>query len=183
MVTEMLFRPSFCANCGEKIERTEWGILTSRRFCPVCESEFKGQDLILRAIVGLGIAATVFGLGSYLKSGVPAETKGFNQSRKFIEQSGAPVQLSATNTAGQRPENTNAAFTRQPESSNSASTTNAALAAQSAKPKVETAEPLYYCGAETKKGTPCSRRVKGNVRCFQHLGMPAMLPAEKLRIN
>ena len=41
----------------------------------------------------------------------------------------------------------------------------------------------YYCGAETKKGTPCSRRVKGNVRCFQHQGMQAMAAAEKLRIN
>ena len=44
-------------------------------------------------------------------------------------------------------------------------------------------EAKYYCGAETKKGTPCSRKVKGNVRCYQHEGMPAMLPASKLRIS
>jgi len=41
---------------------------------------------------------------------------------------------------------------------------------------------LYTCGARTKKGTPCSRRVHGPVRCWQHKGAPAMLPAEKLII-
>jgi hypothetical protein len=44
-------------------------------------------------------------------------------------------------------------------------------------------EQLYTCGARTKKGTPCSRRVHGPVRCWQHKGAPAMLSQEKLRIN
>jgi hypothetical protein len=42
---------------------------------------------------------------------------------------------------------------------------------------------VYICGARTKKGTPCSRRVHGPVRCWQHKGMPAMLPQEKLLIK
>ena len=42
---------------------------------------------------------------------------------------------------------------------------------------------IYTCGARTKKGTPCSRRVHGPVRCWQHKGLPAMLPQEKLRIK
>jgi hypothetical protein len=45
------------------------------------------------------------------------------------------------------------------------------------------AEPIYTCGARTKKGKPCSRRVHGPVRCWQHKGMPAMLPAEKLIVK
>ena len=45
------------------------------------------------------------------------------------------------------------------------------------------AEDIYLCGARTKKGTPCSRRVHGPVRCWQHKGMPAMLPTEKLKIR
>jgi hypothetical protein len=45
------------------------------------------------------------------------------------------------------------------------------------------AEEVYTCGARTKKGTPCSRRVHGPVRCWQHKGMSAMLPQEKLRIK
>lgn len=38
---------------------------------------------------------------------------------------------------------------------------------------------VYICGARTQKGTPCSRRVRGTGRCWQHLGMPAMIPLEK----
>ena len=45
------------------------------------------------------------------------------------------------------------------------------------------AEQVYTCGARTKKGKPCSRRVHGAVRCWQHKGAPAMLPVEKLIIN
>ena len=44
-------------------------------------------------------------------------------------------------------------------------------------------EDVYICGARTKKGTPCSRRVHGPVRCWQHKGMPAMLPKEKLMVK
>jgi hypothetical protein len=33
-----------------------------------------------------------------------------------------------------------------------------------------TTEDVYICGRETKKGTPCSRRVHGPVRCWQHKG-------------
>ena len=45
------------------------------------------------------------------------------------------------------------------------------------------AEQIYTCGARTKKGTPCSRRVHGPVRCWQHKGMPPMLPQQKLLIK
>src|SRR6185503_15802184 len=31
-------------------------------------------------------------------------------------------------------------------------------------------EQTYTCGARTKKGKPCSRRVHGAVRCWQHKG-------------
>jgi hypothetical protein len=44
-------------------------------------------------------------------------------------------------------------------------------------------EEIYTCGARTKKGKPCSRRVHGPVRCWQHKGMPAMVSQEKLKIK
>lgn len=44
-------------------------------------------------------------------------------------------------------------------------------------------EQVYTCGARTKKGTPCSRRVHGPVRCWQHKGAKAMLPPEKLLVQ
>jgi len=46
-----------------------------------------------------------------------------------------------------------------------------------------TVEEVYICGARTKKGKPCSRRVHGPVRCWQHKGEKAMLPQEKLKIK
>jgi len=52
----------------------------------------------------------------------------------------------------------------------------------SAQPSI-TVEQTYQCGARTKKGTPCSRRVHGPVRCWQHKGQKAMLPLEKLIIK
>jgi hypothetical protein len=44
-------------------------------------------------------------------------------------------------------------------------------------------ERVYICGARTKKGTPCSRRVHGPIRCWQHKGMPAILPPDKLIVK
>ena len=44
-------------------------------------------------------------------------------------------------------------------------------------------EQSSICGARTKKGKPCSRRVQGPVRCWQHKGLPPMLPADKLTIK
>ena len=60
-------------------------------------------------------------------------------------------------------------------------TQNSAQAANVVAPIQE--EKIYTCGARTKKGTPCSRRVHGPVRCWQHKGLPAMLPQEKLLIQ
>lgn len=187
-VKQMLFRPSFCANCGEKIERAEWKIWTSRRFCPVCESEYKGQDLLPRVIVGLGILAGVFGFGSYLKSGsADSDMQAMRQPRKFAVQPAPAAQLTAANSASQQFGNTNTAVANQPDgqpplSANKKLNGSQALP-QLSKPKTEADEPMYYCGAATKKGTPCSRRVKGNIRCYQHVGMPAMASAGKLRVN
>lgn len=41
--------------------------------------------------------------------------------------------------------------------------------------RVNDPEPVFLCGARTKKGTACTRRVKeAGKRCWQHQGMPAM---------
>ncbi len=31
------------------------------------------------------------------------------------------------------------------------------------------------CGARTKKGSPCRRRVSNGMRCYQHLGQPSII--------
>lgn len=167
----MLFRPKFCANCGEKIERTDWSIFTSRRFCPVCEIEFKGHELIPRAIVAGGILIGLIGVGSYLKSGSSNDARTSLTPRTLVERPiSAALPSAAPRTEASPP--VAAPTVREPE----------ATVAQTAPPRPASvmSEPQYYCGAETKKGTPCSRRVKGNVRCYQHVGMPAMVGADKL---
>ena len=64
--------------------------------------------------------------------------------------------------------------------SNSAATNNSGT---SASPPTTVVEAVYLCGARTKKGTPCSRRVHGPVRCWQHKGASAMLPQDKLLVK
>ncbi|MBK9315185.1 MAG: hypothetical protein IPM55_13220 [Acidobacteria bacterium] len=34
---------------------------------------------------------------------------------------------------------------------------------------------IAICGARTKKGTPCRRRVSPGLRCYQHQGQPSIL--------
>ncbi len=48
---------------------------------------------------------------------------------------------------------------------------------------IEASEKVYFCGAETKKGTLCTHRVKGGGRCWQHVGQTAMLAQEKLLVS
>jgi hypothetical protein len=47
----------------------------------------------------------------------------------------------------------------------------------------ESGETASICGARTQKDKPCSRRVRGTGRCWQHKGKSAMLPLEKLVIQ
>ena len=159
----MLFRPSFCANCGEKVERERWGLLTSRRFCQVCESQYKGHDLLPRVIIGVGLLTGIFGFGSYLKSGagenalvqrMPAKVSDLESSVSRVKASTSAPNASTVANAG--------------------AVTKTAPVVTAPPPRPEAPQPTFYCGAETKKGTPCSRRVKtANARCYQHAGMPA----------
>lgn len=176
----MLFRPNFCANCGEKIERSDWGFFTSRRFCQVCESVYKGHDLLPRVVVGLGIVIGLFGIGAYLNSGEVIENHLTRQPRRFAEQAIPAAQAAAKDVVATQPANR----TASPVAELPPITQKAELSAkQPIAPRPEPAAEVYICGAQTVKGPPCKRRVKGNARCFQHTGMPALLSPDKLRVN
>lgn len=172
----MLYQPNYCANCGAKVERVSWGIFTSRRFCDICEIEFKGHDILLRVVAGVILLFGVIGLGSYLKTGSIREP---TVARQTVKQAERPM---PRETAPQPVSNANSAATAKnvevitPPVQQLAATKPAA-------PVREIAEPQYFCGAETKKGTPCSRRVKGNTRCYQHAGMPPMSGLRENKTN
>lgn len=178
----MLYRPKFCANCGEKISRDDWGIFTSRRFCPVCESEYKGTDLIPRFVVGAGLLIGVLGIGGYLKSGQPDRGSLSREPKRLVEQARSEAPSRTVVTDREAVSNSNQVL-KQAEPDGKIQAPSTQLGVRTAPTKPADVEQYYYCGAETKKGTPCSRRVKGNTRCFQHLGMPAMVGSEKLKVN
>src|SRR4051794_15009547 len=62
----VLYRPKFCCQCGETIERVEWKPWTSRRFCAVCESDQKQYDLLPRGILAVGLIAGLFGISGFM---------------------------------------------------------------------------------------------------------------------
>jgi hypothetical protein len=169
----MLYRPNFCCHCGEKIARARWTPLTSRRFCDFCEIEQKQHDLIPRATIVIAVLFGAAGLTAYLgrsgesdaSSARPAarvsQLRRDVQSKAVSPGAVANTELSSADRSG----------TEEPDA-------NANIGVPNAKQRNVAAnsstEPVYYCGALTKKRTPCTRRVKTKGRCWQHAGQPAV---------
>ena len=156
----MLYRPNFCCNCGEKIERVEWNLLTSRRFCIVCSTENRVHDVLPRAVIAAGALALMFGFGSLWTGSAriePVPTESTVGVRSSVPPA-APVQkVDRVNEPRIEASSLPGAQTSEP-------TFGAAT---------DNGDQRHFCGALTKKGTPCSRKVKGKgVRCFQHEGRP-----------
>jgi Family of unknown function (DUF5763) len=159
----MLFKPKYCCNCSEKIERAEWRLWTSRRFCQLCETEFKPYDLLPRAVVVAGLVFVLFGLGSYFRSqNMNAASARISASSIRSTQKLKPAQNRSVST-----EDSNS----RPSASGSETNSDEPIKQINEQPKQEKAssdETVYYCGALTKKGTPCTRRVKKKGFCWQH---------------
>lgn len=168
----MPYKPNFCCQCGEKIERISWSFLTSRRFCELCETELGVYDKIPLIVVGAGVLFGIFGIGMYFRA--PEKTLDLSPNQLVSSQSNANKNETKSNISSAAVQPENSALTK----------TDAFPATQNATVKKEpAAEAVYFCGAPTKKGTPCSRRVKGGGRCWQHAGQTAMVAQEKLRIG
>lgn len=167
-----MYKPNFCSECGERIARVRWRFWTSRRFCAGCARRLRRGQILLPLIAG----ATVFCLG------LMAGRMGRSVPPPLIIERG---QLSAlpgaatANTEGTLSDaetGADASATPQPEPSYGPSGT------VSERP-TDPNETVSICGARTQKGTPCKRRVRGIGRCWQHKGMPAMLPPSKLIVE
>lgn len=175
----MLYRPNFCCSCGEKIERTEWTLWASRRFCELCETDHKVQEVVPRMLVALGLIVGLTGAFGFLRSPGEADR---NETQRTFASSRVPANI-------QPQVNSNATPAPLPQSQTGFNGGNAsapvAVIGPPAKPPAVRAadEQLYYCGALTKKGTPCSRRVKKGERCWQHTGMPSVPENENRRLN
>lgn len=168
----MFYRPAFCCNCGEKIQREEWRLWTSRRFCALCETEHKGIDLIPRAVVLIGLALMVFGFGSYFRRpAVPDENPQLVRSTRPVANL-KPATLSSGADGSAMDSISKAA------GSNSGLPGNQQISEQPKRERTTSEESVYYCGAITKKGTPCTRRVKTKGSfCWQHAKSGQVAPA------
>jgi hypothetical protein len=173
----MLFKPNFCCNCGAKIERAEWSVLTSRRFCEVCAVEFKGQDWLLRSVVIAGVLGVVFGLGAYMGSPGQPEPVSLKAAEN---QPARKLAVGAKQQPGIKDEErTSPSVQQDPVAAVSLPGATAdADKEQSRTASAAPETPVHYCGAMTKKGKPCSRRVKSKGRCWQHVGQPSALVSQ-----
>ncbi|MDT4953411.1 MAG: hypothetical protein QOJ02_1549 [Acidobacteriota bacterium] len=172
-----MYKPNFCSECGSRIERSRWHLWTSRRFCSDCAPRFRKAQLLWPVVA----CVTLFTIG--LVAGRAARPA---PPPLIVERGELPALTTpATKDKGQ-------AFGAEAETN----TTAEASATAASKPEqaygpdgsaterpTDPAEVVSICGARTQKGTPCQRRVRGTGRCWQHKGMPAMLPPSKLIIQ
>ena len=153
---------NFCAECGERLARRGWRGLMRGRLCADCARR-RGWLAKARPLVMLAITAvSSFALGRYLRPAVPPLV----------------IERAANSPLADRPVNLNdsgrATTRKAPDPNQNA----AALTIPAAD------EAVYICGARTKKGTPCHRRVHvAGERCFQHKGLPSLLPLSKLVVR
>ena len=186
----MLYQPNFCCQCGTSIERIEWKLWTSRKFCENCEKDFRKEEWSPRIIVGIISLLGLFGFGSYLKTpekplNTTANQIALSSSNKI--QNSKKELSSITNTVSNLEQNQTAMIDTALQNKANRQVTqkpaNLPKLKETSNSQISVTEPVYFCGAQTKKGTPCTRRVKNGGRCWQHSGQPAMLPKEKLVVS
>ncbi|MEK7723963.1 MAG: hypothetical protein AAB336_06415 [Acidobacteriota bacterium] len=181
----MPYQPNYCNHCGERIERIEWKLWTSSRFCENCEGAFRKTEWIPRIGAGIALLVGLFGFGSYLKT--PEKPLSLSNSQLTVSVSNKTQSVKneqvAVNTNTQNSSVKPIAETNkglQSQTKNGLAEKPVTPQIQPENPQIVESEPVYFCGAQTKKGTPCTRKVKGGGRCWQHTGLPATLPKEKL---
>ena len=151
---------NFCSECGNRRTRKGWRSWVGGGLCENCARRLGSGWRRPLMIIAL-IAVAAFAFGRYLR---PSPPPLIIQRMANSPLSDSPVNLNESAKA----------VNRKPNGSSNAP----ALASD----PIDDA--VYICGARTKKGTPCRRRVHvAGERCYQHKGMPAMVPLEKLVIK
>jgi hypothetical protein len=137
----------FCSECGERLKVKRSDILPFRSFCPRCSPRFRRIRLMLIAIPFL-CAAIGFASGHYTRT---------RESFYFI---GTPVDLSANRVAPSADNN------------NDHSSRGSETLTQPEQLVISPSAAEAICGARTKSGKPCRRKVKGGGYCWQHRRKP-----------
>jgi hypothetical protein len=152
--TLTMYRPNFCSECGHKLLRLRWHFWTSRKFCNDCARRLRKARFLPLLIGSISLLAAGYFVGGARRPLPPP---------LIIERrADSPLADNQPSAIGSAPANIN------PGPGNAGT--------QTATSPNAVEEQVYICGAQTKKGTPCSRRVHGPVRCWQHKGMPSLIP-------
>ena len=159
----MFYRPKFCCHCGEKISRAKWLPWTSRRFCEFCEVEQMQHELLPKAVIVVALLIGAAGIVSYFGSSGNSPL-----ARTKSEPSDRVHELKRPASDREKPKED----VTEAQISPPVDVPEATKLQRGAKP-VPSTEPVYYCGALTRKGTPCTRRLKTKGRCWQHIGQPS----------
>ena len=148
---------NFCRNCGARLGRRGWRVWLRGALCDDCARR-PGVNTRSRTIIVIGLlAAGAFAFGRYLRPSPPP----------LIVQRAANSPLSDT-----------------PLDLNSLAKRGPGISSPNQPPTSAEDEATYMCGARTKKGTPCRRRVHvAGERCYQHKGMPSLVPLSKLVVR
>lgn len=185
----MFYTPKHCNECGEKIERSERKLTASSHFCENCEGEYKIVAWLPRMFFALSLLLALIGIGSGLKK----NDQPLNVSKtglvspvtdKNIKSPEAPKQVETEKSSNQTAVVNSELSNKLPSDSANQQIAPVNISLSKADRQNQSAETVYYCGAQTKKGTPCSRRVKvRGQRCWQHTGQSSMLPSEQLVVK
>ena len=159
-----MYKPNFCCECGERVAHSRRRVWTSRRFCGACVRRFRRGSLTAACALVCVLGGVGFMLG---------RLSGPQRPPLIVERGGASLAPLPASAAPRPAGETREGAPAKPEPAYGADGT------ANERP-TDPEEVVYVCGARTKKGTPCQRRVRGPGRCWQHRGKPAILPPSKL---
>lgn len=163
-----MYQPNFCAHCGGRIVRAHWHLWTSRRFCSECAPRLRAARFSLPAFASLAVFSLGLFAGSRGRPATPPLTIAQHQPT-----------VTAPQTARTQPLPPNTKTDSAPATAKPVPLTDSIATERPA----DSTETVSLCGALTKKGTPCQRRVRGTGRCYQHKGQPAIIPLEQRMVT
>jgi hypothetical protein len=154
-----VYKPNFCSQCGTKLLRLRWHLWTSRRFCDACARRLRKERFLPWFCAAIALVSAGYCVGRIRRPLPPPLT--------IVRRADSPL------TSPEDPGGINIRSTA----------TESGKGAQnvSTPPTITTEGEVYLCGARTKKGTPCSRRVHAPVRCWQHKGRSSIIPVVPIR--
>jgi hypothetical protein len=161
-----MYQPNFCPECGERIERARRHLWPSRPFCKACATRLRNARAALPLLAGAVLFTLGLGAGRVVRT---SDTPPLVIERRQLSKTPAQAATTLPPAASLQTENPRAPASREAKP---AATSNG-------QPALDTQETVSICGALTKKGAPCQRRVRGTGRCWQHKDQPAVIPLEE----